>query len=280
MVTINTLENTSIESILKTFNLAFSDYSIPFKLTLESLESKLKNDNIKLEYSVGAFENGKLIAFVLHGYGTCNNRQLIYNSGTGVIPSKRGQKLTAKLYAYIIPRLRSAAIESVILEVIATNTAAIKSYTTIGFKTTRHLNCYKGTVHKTSVSSSYQVSELKLYDWDELTSFWDFTPSWQNNINAVENSKKETVAFSIHDKGNLIGYIIFNPKSNRVQQFAVDKASRNLGVGYYLFNHIKDNYSSEISLINIESTAQTTLSFLENNGMQLSLVQYEMALTI
>ena len=61
MVTFQTLENISLAEITGVFNLAFSDYIVPLKLTEDQLADKIISDNIKLEYSVGAFENKKLV---------------------------------------------------------------------------------------------------------------------------------------------------------------------------------------------------------------------------
>ena len=96
MITFQTLENISTDKILEVFNLAFSDYIIPFCLTKEQLEDKIKSESIRLEFSVGAFENNQLIGFILHGFDVVDNMKVIYNGGTGVIPAKRGNKATAK----------------------------------------------------------------------------------------------------------------------------------------------------------------------------------------
>jgi len=89
MDTIQTLENISTETLLDVFNLSFSDYIVPFCLTKEQLEDKIKSDGIDLSLSVGAFENDALIAFIFHGYDVIDYVKYAYNAGTGVIPSKR-----------------------------------------------------------------------------------------------------------------------------------------------------------------------------------------------
>ncbi len=77
MVTFQTLENISLADITEVFNLAFSDYIVPLKLTEDQLADKIISDNIKLEYSVGAFENKKLVGFILHGYGLVNGKKVV-----------------------------------------------------------------------------------------------------------------------------------------------------------------------------------------------------------
>lgn len=141
MVEIKTLSKISSPELLDCFNLAFSDYLIPMKLTLEQLETKLKTENINREVSVGAFKEKKLVGFVLHGDRNFGKIRRAYNGGTGVIPAERGHGLTKRMYDFILPILESNAFEEVVLEVISNNIPAIKSYQKIGFKPIRNLSC-------------------------------------------------------------------------------------------------------------------------------------------
>lgn len=279
MTTIKTLENTPIERLCATFNLAFSDYIVPMQITQEQLENKIRNENIKLVYSVGAYENNELIAFMLHGHDLLDGEQLLYNGGTGVIPAKRGNNLTLKLYQFILPQLRQKGISKVTLEVITTNIPAINSYKKAGFTIVRELICYKGILAPQN-KSTFKVQVLNKLEWEKARSFWDWIPTWQNNITAIENGKNDLLKFGAFHNENLIGYIIINTNNNRIQQFAVDEQYRRKGVGSQLFSFIKNNYSPEISLINIESASVPTNSFLDNLGLEKTITQYEMQLRL
>jgi ribosomal protein S18 acetylase RimI-like enzyme len=279
MISIRTLYQTNIETIVKAFNLAFSDYIVPMKLAQEQLEAKIRNENIKLEYSIGAFEENQLIAFILHGSVMNNGKQTLYNSGTGVVPDKRGNNLTLKLYEFLLPQLPAIGTNSIILEVITTNKPAITTYKKTGFKIFRELDCYKGTISKFS-KSTYQIKVLNTVNWNQLKAFWDWEPTWQNYNNAVENGKNDTVKIGAFANDTLIGYLILNKKNNRIQQFAVDKSYRCRGVGVQLFNFINDNYSNEISIINVPCTAYSSKKFLVTLGLQKTISQYEMILNL
>ena len=280
MTILKTLKNITTEELLEVFNLSFSDYVVPFCLTKEQLEGKIKSDSIKLEFSVGAFENNQLIAFILHGYDTIDNLKIVYNAGTGVIPTKRGNKLTAKLYEYILPILHENNIDKLLLEVITTNEPAIKTYKNIGFKTIRELNCYKGSLNITNTNNDFEIRELEAYDWQKLHSFWDLKPSWQNSITAVEKLKKSNISIGIYDEEKLIGYTIFNPKIKRIYQLSVDKNYRRKGVGRQLLKHIATNYGKEISVINVDNTSKETQIFFNEIGMDIYIKQYEMELQL
>lgn len=280
MRTLRTLENISIEELLEVFNLSFSDYIVPFCLTKEQLEDKIQSDSIKLEFSVGAFEDNQLIAFVLHGYDSIDNLKIIYNAGTGVIPSKRGDKLTVKLYEYAIPILHKNNIDKVFLEVITTNEIAIKTYKNVGFKVIRELNCFKGSLMIDSTNNVFEIRELKAYNWQKLQPFWDLKPSWQNSITAVEKLKNSNISIGIYESERLLGYSIFNPKLKRVHQLSVDKNFRRKGIGRQLLAYISTNFGEEISVTNIDSSSKEISKFMANIGMKMYIKQYEMELTL
>ena len=280
MMRLQTLENTPIDKLLAVLNLAFSDYLVPFHLTREQLEDKIKSDSIQLEFSVGAFEDDQLIALILHGYDIIDNLKIVYNGGTGVIPTKRENKLTRKLYEYALPILHENDIDKVLLEVITINEPAIKTYKNIGFKITRELNCFKGSINIPDTTNDFQIREMEEYDWEKLRSFWDFQPSWQNNSTAVGKLKPSNVSIGIYDNEKLLGYAIYNPKLKRLHQLAVDKNYRKRGLGRQVLKHISTHYGNDISIINVDSTSKETLQFLTGIGMNVYIKQYEMELTL
>lgn len=238
------------------------------------------SESIVLELSVGAFEEDELIGFILHGYGILNNQKTVYNAGTGVIPAKRGNKITAKLYDYALTVFKKHEMNNVVLEVITTNDAAIKTYRNTGFQLIRELNCFKGLVNGNSTTHDYEIRDLKTYNWQQLQSFWDIQPSWQNSITAVEKLKDYLFASGIYAGEELLGYIIFNPDTKRILQLAVDRAYRNKGIGRQLIFHLSSKYGNEFSVTNIDSASTNTTSFLTDLGMHIFIKQYEMGLRL
>lgn len=278
MTTFNTLENTTPEDITGIFNLSFSDYIIPFRLTTDQLNERIKSEGIELDLSVGAFENNRLVGFILHGYDTPDKTKTAYNGGTGVAPDKRGNKLTAKLYEFSLPILKARQIEKVRLEVITENIPALKTYKNIGFDIVRKLDCYKGALNTGGMTQGAEIKSLDIADWETLRSFWDWKPAWSNSIRAVEHLSRTNVSIGIYIDEKITGYLIFNPNTKRVQQFAIDKNHRNKGLGKQLFSHIAQKYGNEISLINIDDRFENTSKFLTSIGLSRHLSQYEMEL--
>ena len=281
MVTFQTLENISLADITEVFNLAFSDYIVPLKLTEDQLADKIISDNIKLEYSVGAFENKKLVGFILHGYGLVNGKKVVYNAGTGVIPANRGHKLTNRMYDFILPALQLQHIEKVLLEVITENKPAILSYEKAGFKTVRKLSCFKGELKQDEIyNDDYEIRSLENYDWEKLQSFWDWQPTWPNSIMAAENLKRSNTSIGIFLQNVLTGYLVYNSKTKRIQQFAIDKGHRNQGLAKKLFNHIATNYDPNITIINIPADATSSINLMERLGLENYINQFEMELCL
>jgi ribosomal protein S18 acetylase RimI-like enzyme len=140
---IRTLSGCSHQEILAAFNGSFSDYFVPLQLTLEQLENKMRTELVDAELSVGAFADDNLIGFILHAYDIVEGRKTVYNAGTGVIPNYRGEGLTRQMYDFVLPELRAKEIDSLILEVITENAAAIRSYEKVGFRRVRKLTGYK-----------------------------------------------------------------------------------------------------------------------------------------
>ncbi len=277
---IHTLGNTPITTIRETFNLAFSDYVIPFQLTLEQLQSRMLNDNIDLNLSIGAFDKERLVGFILHGHGIVNGEKVVYNGGTGVIPTYRGTGITKQLYAYMLPILKQAGYKKCKLEVIDSNLPAIRSYEKIGFTTMKPLNCHRGLVTSNSAIQKGEIEELISYDHCLQTRFGDWEPSWQNSTEAILRSTGQIKTIVLLEQKHIIGYATFNPSTGRIPQFAIDKNFRRKRYGTRLFNEIARQVGKEIVLINTDGRDTATNEFLSKIGLKLFIRQLEMELII
>ena len=280
MVTLQTLANCSTQVIADAFNTAFSDYLIPIALTPEQMQDKITAEDIDLHLSAGAFSNNKLVGFVLHGYRIIDGKKIVYNAGTGVFPNHRGNRLTARLYQYIIPILQLKQIDALQLEVITGNAVALKTYQQVGFSITRSFNCYKGTIAVKTKPAEYTVEEVEKLDEESLKQFCDFQPSWQNTFTTVENLKHHHNVLAAFDSNKIIGYLILNKKTNRIQQVAVHKDYRRKGIASQLFDVMAKRYTNAVSIINIDDSSEATNRFLQSLGLTLFLRQYEMTYLI
>lgn len=277
---IKSLKGTSRKDILNAFNKSFSDYFVPFKLNEEQLASKMIADKTDLELSVGVFENQKLIAFILHGFDIINNENVVYNGGTGVIPKKRGLGLTKQMYIFSLPVLEKKGIDKIILEVISNNIQAIKSYKKSGFRTTRELACFKGNFQIAKSNGEVQIKELENYQWDLMQSFWDVNTTWQNSKNVMSKMRRDNDSFGAYIKNQLVGYIIYTPKSKRIRQIAVHKDFRKIGVASKLIAQLAKKYGNAFSVINVDKKAKSMTRFFNSVGFENYIEQLEMELIL
>ncbi|MEL6975973.1 MAG: GNAT family N-acetyltransferase [Bacteroidota bacterium] len=277
---IKTLSDVSHEQILTVFNAAFSDYFVPLKLTEEQLKTKMKADGTELSLSCGFFEDEKPIGFILHGMACIEGKKVAYNGGTGVVPHRRGARLTSEMYHFILPCLKRKGIKKVVLEVIANNFPAIKSYQRIGFKTQRELLCYKGVGLTPFSKSPTNLKTFEIYDWELMESFGNTEPTWQNSQRAINAMTSSNVALGAYLKDELVGYVIFTPGSKRIQQISVKPAYRRLGIASQLLEGIVSKYGNSLSVINVDAKAKDLNVFFQKMGFALQLKQFEMELLL
>ncbi|MEM9866524.1 MAG: GNAT family N-acetyltransferase [Bacteroidota bacterium] len=277
---VKTLEEIETKQLLEVFNAAFSDYFVPFQLTEAQLIAKMKADKVDLSLSVGAFDDNTLVAFVLHGFDVIDHKMQVYNAGTGVIPEKRGNGLTQKLYRFVLPLLRHKGIDSIVLEVIDKNVQAIKSYSKIGFVARRKLVCYKGDHRIQKTNQDIRIKELQYIPWAPLESFWDLQPTWQNSKHVLKAMLQDYIALGAYSKAQLTGYIIFNPLTKRIQQIAVDKDFRRMGIASTLVAEVTKKYGKTLSVINVDKAFEGTNQFFNALGFENYVEQLEMVLNI
>ncbi|SDJ55230.1 GNAT family N-acetyltransferase [Chryseobacterium jejuense] len=274
-----TLANVELDDLLAVFNLSFSDYIVPFHLTKEILAAKIIAEKLDMNISVGAFEEGKLVSFILQSEKLENGQKIIYNGGTGVVPESRGKGLVRKMYDFIIPALKERGADVLLLEVIEGNTAAIRAYENLGFSIVRKLLCFKGNINSGAENATITIKEMENFQWDNLLSFWDIEPSWQGSVYVLNPMPENYQALGAYSDENLVGYIIYNPGARRVLQIAVHKDYRKQGIGSGLFTAIADG--QPVAINNVDDTSKETDKFLDKKiGLQNWLSQFEMTRSI
>lgn len=274
-----TLENTSIAEITTAFNEAFNDYFIRLQLTEQTMAAKMRSENILLHYSVGAFEQNRLVGFILHGYDLVDNIKTIYNGGTGVIPAFRGKGITAALYQHIIPVLQKDGIHTHLLEVIDNNFPAIKIYEEAGFKIIRKLAAFKSDSQIENIKD-IAVTEINTID-EEAKRFISIKPAWQNSLASIERDKENHAFLGVYKQNKLVAYAVYAPASGRVRQCAVHPDHRRIGIGTALFQHMQHNSGTgELLVTNIDTSYQPALSFFDALKFKKILGIYEMKMEV
>ncbi|CAL1516599.1 GNAT family N-acetyltransferase [Chitinophaga sp. MM2321] len=274
------LRHVSTESICHTFNEAFSDYIVPLHLTPSILEQKIKGENLQRAYSVGAFHDDTLSAFMLHGTDHDKKPRVLYNGGTGVMPAYRGQHLVQKMYDKFIPVYQQKGIRKILLEVISTNLPAIKAYTNSGFHKTRTFHAYKGTVQIDKAMAGISIQKNTNPDWTILSPFMDMQPAWSNTPMSIQREQALTITWEAFIDGQLAGYISVHKESRRIRNIAIHPRFRRKGIGSALLQHAAVALNGPMSIINIDEKFPEIGHFLEQAGLKQYLSQYEMELNI
>jgi ribosomal protein S18 acetylase RimI-like enzyme len=271
---IKTLESLPLPSIAKTFNEAFSDYNIPISYTDENFENKILSEGIDLKYSPGAFVNGELVGFILHGLDKIKGQLKVFNAGTGVVPEYRGKRILDKLYDFMSPILAEKGYYHHQLEVLESNSKAEKIYVAKGFTRTRKVTAFKGVVAPVD-NRNVSIKEVTTLNWPEAESFWNMQPTWQNYTQCILRAPSLHKIFVAEVDGTFAGYAVADSTNGRLKQFAVKGEFRRRGIGKALFTHAA-NEKGEVSFINFDESDKQSLAFFESVGLKPIISLYEM----
>jgi ribosomal protein S18 acetylase RimI-like enzyme len=280
METIKSLDTLSFESLFIAFNNAFNDYEI--QVNNEELRLMLSRRGFVPSLSFGLFEDDKLIAFTLNGIGEFNGEKTAYDTGTGTIKEYRGRGLASKIFTDSLPFLKKAGVSQYLLEVLQHNTSAVSVYQKLGFAVSREFNYFTQLVYSVNIPpktlpSVYRISEASLEQKNEFTNFCDFTPSWQNGLEAILRREKDFKIFGAYKGQEIVGYCIFEPTSGDVTQIAVDRKHRRQGLASaLLYEALKYNKHNAVKVVNTEISCENITSFLNSCGIPLKGTQFEM----
>lgn len=275
------LDKTGIEILHKAFVDAFSDYQVKIDLPFWKFKQMLQRRGYVPEMSIGAFENERLVGFVLNGFRNWNGKSTVYDLGTGVIGDYRRQGITSNMLLNIKEVLKEKQVEQYLLEVIKSNTSAVQLYKKQGFEAQREFSCFQLDKNKYNSITTCKVEHVDRINLEQLTGFWDFRPSWQNSIDSI-NAVPEAFIYSIVQFDNtIVGYGIIDKKTGDITQIAVNKNYRGRGIARSIVTDmIKNTELNKISVINVDDQSKSTKDFLLKLGFEYSVGQYEMLLKI
>lgn len=280
-MTIQTIPDIDPEVLVQSFNEAFAEYFVPVQVTAFQMRDKLLNDGIDLSISVGVFNQGRLVGFILHGSGVVDGLKTVYNAGTGVLPSHRGRGLSRRMYEFVLPLLKKQGYELSVLEAITENVPAIKVYESVGFERTRAVHCFRGNIHQQSGrEGAWKITAIRLPESEAVQKWWDWQPTWQNSWAAACRMVEQFRTIGAFRGEQLIGYLNYHPRKGRIQQIAVHPQCRRQGVATSLVAQASRDCAVPMSVINIDEKAEADLAFFLSIGMEELLGQYEMKRTL
>ncbi len=275
------LKNTAIEEIYDTFIDAFSDYQVKIDMSFEKFQSMMIRRSVDFSSSMGVFDNGQLVGFILNGKRKISNKLIAYDSGTGVRRKYQGEKLGKQMLYANIEFLKANSFDKYLLEVITNNEKAFNLYKNFGFNVTRKFNCFKNNLmnfDETDTSTVY-VEEIGILAIKraELVDYFDFEPSWQNSIESVKEDFPNFTMFQAALNKQVVGYGIIEPKTGDIPFLSVKREFRKMFVGAAILKRLKEETTaSSLSVLNIPSDCEYISSFLEKHNFKNFAQQYEM----
>ena len=272
---IKNLSGTPLNVIIDCLLAAFADYFVKMPADLPYWENRFKGARVDLGLSYGLFDGGKLAGFIIHGIDRLNGRWTAFNTGTGVIPGYRGQRVVDQLYAQALPELKVRGIQKCALEVIQKNEKAIRVYERIGFRIERGLKCFKGDLPP---SANVDITEV---DFNEIARaehpnrrFY----AWDNTDEAVCAAGEIYRSFLVAHEGREIGFFVINPRIGYVPQVELLPG---VSADHWL-NLLGGvaQVSSGIRINNVDESRHGLIEALGKAGLENHIDQYEMGLAV
>lgn len=270
----------TLDELFHAFQQAFADYEM--QLNKQELFNMLKRRGFTPNLSFGAFDEKKITSFTYNGIGDFYGTPTAYDTGTGTLKDYRGKGLATQIFEHSIPFLKSAGIKKYLLEVLQHNTDAISVYKKLGFEVTREFYYFRTTTsdiryNVKNINFPYTIENIDINDHGSITNFWDFKPSWQNSLEAINRASNDFISLGLFVDDKLIGYGVFEPATGDVTQIAVDKNFRRKGIGSILFHKLLIfNKQSVVKIVNTDMNCSSVSSFLKSKNIEPTGKQFEM----
>ncbi len=274
------LEQFSVDELYAVFDAAFSDYAVPMHLTVEQYERLLLTGDVDLGLSLGAVQDGRLVGFILHGARAISGERVLYNAGTGVVPSARGAGLALSMYKYLLPILSESGHSKIVLEVLTNNDPAIKSYQRVGFRQSRFLRCYRGEIAAREAHSGVRISPISLSKFERCASYGEVKPSWQNTMASIKHILASVKLLGAYLDNQLSGCCVIDPSRDRLIQIMVHPDYRGSGIATAMLQYIRDHYGKDISITNVDSRSEALHGLMILHDLEPFIEQMEMELSL
>jgi len=266
---------------------AFSGYAVPYQPTQDALRRMFLINGVDLALSVGAFDGGEMVGFTINGVGDWDGKPTVYDSGTGIVPEYRGQKISPKMFDFILPVLRENKIKQYLLEVVTENEPALRLYQNLDFEITRRFSVFKRTEAvfvAANPTEDIEIKEIETLDWQLLESFWTYHPSWQNSTDSIKRSFSDKAIIKtflgLYLRETLVGYAVVFHNSGNIPQIAVAEEHRGKNFGCALLNALQKRTEKPLFVTNVDARAEKTAAFFRASGFSLLTTQYEMLLKL
>lgn len=283
MLVYKLLNDNYISEVYECWKESFADYQVDMSYyTLDRMVHRAQMDRVDFDYSIAAFDQNKMVGFILVGIDQWKGYKYAFDAGTGVIKDYRGKGITGKMFEYALPSLKEKGVERFVLEVIQTNDSAVKAYSKSGFEIVQNYECYKINVEnfKPNRISKGEI-EIKALNKDDISKhdhLLDWEVSWEYNRSAIQSISDAFYLFGAFFNDKCVGYLAYYPRLHWIFQLAVDKNYRKNGIEELLLNHIIEEVKHKTKEVKVHNILQGHYlnAFFNENGFEKYISQYEM----
>ena len=263
---------------------AFADYAVDMSyMTAERSWLRNLKSGVHYDCSVGAFDGDKLVGLTFVGLDDWQGEKAAFDAGTGIIPAYRGQGIAKEMFEFILPRLRERGVMVFLLEVLQSNSAAIRAYTKTGFKVTREFACYEflpdAFASNKLTNTSFEIRAISKDKVQEFKSLVDWHPSWENSFTGMDRVEDGLIRLGAFRGDQCVGILVFYPLLRWVMSLVVFKDFRRQGVASSLMQSLVAELPAQVDvvkIVNVDRSDKAMLSFCEKAGPQELIDQYEM----
>lgn len=270
MIEIRDLSATLHHELVGCFIEAFEGYFVKMPADPDYYRRRWQEERVDLSVSYGAFNDGRLVGFMLHGVDLRSGKLAAHNAATGVLPGYRGKGLAGQMYQVALPEIRRRDIRKLTLEVICDNASAICAYEKAGFRIDRTLHCFLGQLpDKGQQDLSLQAVPIDQVAWESRD---QSLISWGNHSHCFSDDNAEL--FHVFRGEKMAGWFVINKGRDRIYQF--DVAGDDEAELEALFTGMARTALGELKIINVDSTEKAKLAALRRSGIKNYIDQYEM----
>lgn len=264
------------------FNLAYSDYFTPISMTVSSFRSLIERDDLSLEDSVAAVEDGRIVGTGLLGIRENGG----WIGGMGVVAEYRRRGIGRQMMLFLMERARQRGLSHINLEVIEQNHGAHILYKSLGFVDMRGLVSVErgpGAPPAHDASAAYTVREQPvsalLHHYED---FHTVDNCWQRSLRSLELLISHVAGWAVTSGDCLAGYALgwAGRHGIRLIDFAMNPRGDPEAAGVALLAALHTRYpEASGSTYNIPSD-DPVLAAYWRLGYQTTLRQIEMRLTL
>lgn len=272
---VKSLTSVSFEVIMECFHISFEGYFVKMPTDNAYFKNRWKAAKVDYSLSFGMFDNDKLVGFIINAIDFRNGNKIAYNTGTGVIPSHRGQKIVKSIYDYTIPILKAENIDLCTLEVITKNVGAIKAYENVGFEICKTYHCFN-TSFENDFDTKIQFEEIESSQFDWSLSKNESLYSWDNQQEAIQRNTTLSYYYFKNEVA-ILGYVIINTTTGYIAQIEVFS---NTSEDYMKLVKALTNFNATLKINNIDKSLEYKIEAFKTLNFNNTIDQYEMMLKL